>query len=199
MTFQEALYALGVRENTLSDEESSDWIKMDFSPFRTLSLLSWSFCCGPEMEALFALDSTGEPGMPKECTNMQNRSFAFDVCFTHPRLLAAVAHVLKADFRSLGIHSRPQSTRGRSPTASCRLRRTASQTGLVFCMQLNVDVDRLHQENGPTRVVPGSHRSGKHPQDVMKAPEEAHPDEINLIGTAGTVVVFNSHLWHGLR
>ena len=52
------------------------------------------------------------------------------------------------------------------------------------------------KENGPTRVVPGSHRSGKHPQDVMEAPEEAHPDEIKLIGTAGTVVVFNSHLWH---
>ena len=53
------------------------------------------------------------------------------------------------------------------------------------------------EDNGPTRVVPRSHRSGKHPQDVMEAPEEAHPDEIKLIGAAGTVVVFNSHLWHG--
>mgnify|MGYP002017527332 CR=1 FL=1 len=59
------------------------------------------------MEELFVLEKTGEEGMPGESTNMQNKSSEFDICFIHPRLLAAIAHVLKEDFRSLGIHSRP--------------------------------------------------------------------------------------------
>ena len=31
----------------------------------------------------------------------------------------------------------------------------------------------------------------------MADPKADHPDQVQLIGTAGTVVVFNSHLWHG--
>jgi ectoine hydroxylase-related dioxygenase (phytanoyl-CoA dioxygenase family) len=31
----------------------------------------------------------------------------------------------------------------------------------------------------------------------MADPAAAHPDEVKLTGPAGTVVVFNSHLWHG--
>jgi ectoine hydroxylase-related dioxygenase (phytanoyl-CoA dioxygenase family) len=51
--------------------------------------------------------------------------------------------------------------------------------------------------NGATRVVPGSHRSGKSPRDVMPDVRGAHPSEVLLLAPAGTVVVFNSHLWHG--
>ena len=119
MTFQETLYALGVRENTLSDEEKFKLDQDGFLPFPNLIPTGLVARMRSEMEALFVLESTGEQDMPKECTNMQNKSSAFDACFTHPRLLAAVAHVLREDFRSLGIHSRPQSSRGWSPTASC--------------------------------------------------------------------------------
>ena len=56
----------------------------------------------------------------------------------------------------------------------------------------------FEEENGATRIVPGTHRSGKHPSDEMEDAKAAHPNEIKLIGTSGTVVVFNSHLWHGL-
>jgi ectoine hydroxylase-related dioxygenase (phytanoyl-CoA dioxygenase family) len=32
---------------------------------------------------------------------------------------------------------------------------------------------------------------------VMPDPAAAHPSEIKLTAPAGTVVIFNSHLWHG--
>ncbi len=51
--------------------------------------------------------------------------------------------------------------------------------------------------NGATRVVPGSHLWGKVPKLEMKNPEDTHPDEIKLLAPKGSVVVFNSHLWHG--
>ncbi len=34
-------------------------------------------------------------------------------------------------------------------------------------------------------------------RDAVADPAAAHPDEVKLIAPAGTVVVFNSHLWHG--
>jgi len=46
-------------------------------------------------------------------------------------------------------------------------------------------------------VVPGSHRSGRKPQDALADPERPHPDEVLVTGRAGDLVVMNSHLWHG--
>ena len=53
------------------------------------------------------------------------------------------------------------------------------------------------EENGPTRVVPGSHRTGKLPQDVLADPLATHQDEVHFTGKAGTAYVFNAHIWHG--
>jgi len=32
---------------------------------------------------------------------------------------------------------------------------------------------------------------------MMADPSDPHPDEVLLLAPAGTVVIFNSHLWHG--
>ena len=50
---------------------------------------------------------------------------------------------------------------------------------------------------GATRIIPGSHRMRKTPQAVGLDAQAAHPDEVLLIAPVGTVVVFNSHCWHG--
>jgi ectoine hydroxylase-related dioxygenase (phytanoyl-CoA dioxygenase family) len=60
-------------------------------------------------------------------------------------------------------------------------------------------LDDFTAENGATRVVPGSHRWGKRPADVLTDPVETHPDQILVTGRAGSVVVFNAHLWHSGR
>jgi ectoine hydroxylase-related dioxygenase (phytanoyl-CoA dioxygenase family) len=58
-------------------------------------------------------------------------------------------------------------------------------------------LDDFTSDNGATRVVPGTHRSGQSPSDVLDDPGAAHPDQQLLLAPAGTVVIFNSHLWHG--
>jgi len=58
-------------------------------------------------------------------------------------------------------------------------------------------LDDFTTENGALRVVPGSHRWGRRPQDVLGDPKRPHPDEVLVTGRAGDLVVMNSHLWHG--
>ena len=52
------------------------------------------------------------------------------------------------------------------------------------------------ESNGATRVVPGTHLGGRAP-DVLEDPAAPHPEERLVPGEAGTVVVINSHMWHG--
>lgn len=60
-------------------------------------------------------------------------------------------------------------------------------------------LDDFSKNNGALRVVPGSHQFGQLPQDVLDHPEDEHPDEVVVTGTAGTLVVLNAHLWHAGR
>lgn len=62
-----------------------------------------------------------------------------------------------------------------------------------FRLMLNmlVMVDDFTVENGATKVVPGSHRSEARPDDDVLERET-----VRLVGRAGTIVLFDSNLWH---
>lgn len=46
-------------------------------------------------------------------------------------------------------------------------------------------------ENGATRIVPGSHLTGRSPDPAMK-----QPSEIQAIGKKGSVLIWNGAVWH---
>ena len=52
-------------------------------------------------------------------------------------------------------------------------------------------VDDFTDENGATRVVPGSHRLNRKP-----TPDEAAKDSIALEAPAGSIIVMESRVWH---
>jgi len=58
-------------------------------------------------------------------------------------------------------------------------------------------LDDFSVANGATRLVPRTHLCGKMPDEEMEDPLQPHPNEIILEAPAGTVVIFNSHVWHG--
>jgi len=60
-------------------------------------------------------------------------------------------------------------------------------------------IDAFTDDNGATRVVPGSHRLTRPPPPSFAQPLARHPDERVITGAAGTVLVFNGHLWHSGR
>jgi len=54
------------------------------------------------------------------------------------------------------------------------------------------------EANGGTLVVPGSHRFPNNPSDSNLGidPTQAYPTEHRVIGPAGSMVIFDSRLWH---
>ena len=95
MTLQEAVYALGVRDNTLTEQEKD---KLDTDGYLPLpDILSTEEIAGirAAKEKLYAIERTGQKDGPAECSYMQNKAPGFDICFTHPRVLGAIFHVLQ--------------------------------------------------------------------------------------------------------
>ena len=127
--------------------------------------------------------------------DLVNKDPVFEVCFTSPRVLAAVAHVL-GDFTLSSLNSR-------AALPGSGLQRLHTDWGepvpagdYQVCNSIWL-IDDFTLDNGPTRVVPGSHRSGQLPGQALADPWAPHPGEVKLLGQAGTVVIFNAHLWHG--
>ncbi|RMG38489.1 MAG: phytanoyl-CoA dioxygenase family protein [Planctomycetota bacterium] len=57
-------------------------------------------------------------------------------------------------------------------------------------------LDDFTERNGTLRVIPGSHRWGRLPGEVLADPAAPHPDQRLITAEAGSVVVFDAHLWH---
>lgn len=139
--------------------------------------------------------------------NLVDKGTVFDACWTHPVEFAAVAHVLG---RPAGSHRSDDAEGFTLSSLNARSARPGQgHQGLHADWPVAVPagayeacnsiwlLDDFTEENGATRVVPGSHRSGALPAERLADPMAPHPEEVHLLGPAGTCVVFNSHLWHG--
>lgn len=62
---------------------------------------------------------------------------------------------------------------------------------LTLMINVLVMLEDFTIENGATRLVPFSHKKKEKPSDA-----ELHSQSIYMTGKAGTVVLFNSNLWH---
>ncbi len=197
MELEEALYNLGVKMNTLSLSQKK---KLD----------SDGFLCFPGIlsdqeinkmrdvtDRVYLKENTGKESGAVESSYMQNKTAGLDVCFTHPNILAAIAYVLDGQIKSFGIHGRPHPAGGEQQALHVDYNGPPAQGGKYAVCNSIWMLSDFTKNNGATRVIPGSHLSGKNPQDALEDLVATHPDEKLLLGKAGSVVVFNSHVWHG--
>lgn len=63
--------------------------------------------------------------------------------------------------------------------------------GFRLMLNMLVMVDEFTLENGATRLVPGSHRVESRPGDA-----ELEARAVRAVGRAGSIVLFDSNLWH---
>jgi ectoine hydroxylase-related dioxygenase (phytanoyl-CoA dioxygenase family) len=127
--------------------------------------------------------------------DLVNKDPVFRVCFTHPRVLACIAYVL-GGFKLSSLNFRAALPGRGHQALHTDWGGPVTPGEYQVCNSIWL-LDDFTADNGATRVVPGSHRFGAPPRDAMPDPAAAHPGEVQLIAPAGTVVIFNSHLWHG--
>ena len=202
MTITEALSALGVREDTLTDAEKEQLDRDGFLPLpgvlsaEQVDALRWRTRELSLQEGADAGKEVHQEAGTDRLSDLVNKDPLFDVCFTHPRVLAAIAHVLGGDLKLSSLNSRASLPGEGLQALHCDGGPPSAPGVYDVCNSIWL-LDDFTPENGPTRLVPGTHRAGTGPGDVMPDPSAPHPDEVLLLAPAGTVAVFNSHVWHG--
>jgi ectoine hydroxylase-related dioxygenase (phytanoyl-CoA dioxygenase family) len=129
--------------------------------------------------------------------NLVNKGDVFGRAIAMPGLLERVRHVLGPDIKLSSLNARsadPHSSDGQPLHVD--MAALPDERGYWVCNTVWL-IDDFTPDNGATRVVPGSHRWGNRPQDVLADPMAPHPDEVLVLGPAGSVVIMNSHVWHG--
>ena len=128
--------------------------------------------------------------------NLVDKGEVFRRAIAHPEVIDAVRHVIgQPKLSSLNARSAdPHSDAGQPLHVD--MAAVPDERGYWVCNTIWM-LDDFTPDNGATRVVPGSHRWGKRPQEVLADPEAPHPGEVLVTGGAGGVVIMNSHLWHG--
>lgn len=129
--------------------------------------------------------------------NLVDKGAVFGRAITLPRVLDGVRHVLGPEVKLSSLNARsadPLSDEGQPLHVD--MGAVPDERGYWVCNTIWM-LDDFTPGNGATRMVPGSHRWGTRPQDVLADPMAPHPDEILLTGRAGTIAVMNAHLWHG--
>jgi hypothetical protein len=156
-----------------------------------------------QIDALFAAEGEGagaefrqEPGA-RRLANLADKGEVFIECVVDETVHAYLAHVLGPRFKLSSLNARSANPHGaESQPLHVDAGALPDEAGYWVCNTVWL-LDDFTTENGALRVVPGSHRSGQRPQDVLANPDRPHPDEVLVKGRAGDLVVMNSHLWHG--
>ena len=129
--------------------------------------------------------------------NLVDKGEVFRRAIVLPRVIEAVRHVLGPEIKLSSLNARSADPRTEiGQPLHVDMGAIPDDRGYWVCNTVWM-LDDFTLENGPTRMVPGSHRWKQRPQDVLADPLAPHPDEIMLTGRAGTVAVMNAHLWHG--
>ena len=134
----------------------------------------------------------------RRLANLVDKGEIFRPIFRHPQIVGAVRAVLGPDIRLSSLNARAV-----RPGADPRMPLHADTydagvpdpRGYYACQTVWM-LDDFTQQNGATRVVPGTHRSGKVPKQVLADVYAPHPEEVLVEGKVGDVLVFNGHLWH---
>lgn len=133
----------------------------------------------------------------RRLANLVNKGETFRRVISEPRLLSYIELVLGPEFKLSSLNARSANPRnGISQPLHADMGAIADDQGYWVCNSVWM-LDDFTEENGPIRIVPGSHRWNRLPHDLIDDPSQPHPDEVIITGAAGTVVVMNAHAWHG--
>jgi ectoine hydroxylase-related dioxygenase (phytanoyl-CoA dioxygenase family) len=204
------LQQLGVQEDTLTPQEKRFLDERGYLILGQILTPSQLEAIRTRLQAL--LEAEGEKAgaelwdskyirHPKEegadrLADLVNKDPLFDIFYTHPRVLAGVAHVLGAEIKLSSLNYRAALPGYGLQKLHADWHESVDPGDFKVCNTIWL-LDDFTAANGATRLVPGTHRQGLLPQEVMEDPMGTHPEELLLEAPAGTVAIVNSHTWHG--
>ena len=135
-----------------------------------------------------------EPGA-RRVNNLLNKHACFLPLIAMPQMIKAAQHVLKSEFRLSAVDMRDPFKGAGQQTMHIDWHPRMSDADPFDCIMCYFAVDDVRMDNGPLRVVPGSHKKLDYPQEHIDI-TKSHPNEIFVEAKAGSRIIINSLLWH---
>lgn len=198
MTIEETLAGLGVTGETLDAEARTRLDEHGYAVFPSLLDAATVESLRAHVAALEEAEDSWAPGTGRDpgaarVDDVNHKGEVFDRLWVHPVLLASMHHYL-GDFRLSSV-----TARAARPGAGHQRMHVDwwgdFEDGYVACNSCWM-LDDWTPASGATRVVPGSHRWKRRPEDEMADPLEAYPGQQLIEAPAGSLAVFNGYLWH---
>jgi ectoine hydroxylase-related dioxygenase (phytanoyl-CoA dioxygenase family) len=136
-----------------------------------------------------------EPGSDR-LANLVDKGECFRRLVSHPLMLEAAESVLGPDWKLSSLNYRAALPGEGLQPLHCDMGLAADASGYAVFNSIWL-LDDFTTENGPTRFIPGTHRSGQLPQQALSDPLATHPGQQIALGKAGDVILTNAHMWHG--
>jgi ectoine hydroxylase-related dioxygenase (phytanoyl-CoA dioxygenase family) len=143
------------------------------------------------MEGVFGREGAStDHGRVRFSYNLTNKHATFREAVQHPLLMEVMAALLGDDFILAALNAH-----GSNPGAPAQHlhRDDLLDRRIPFPTHVNSMwmLDDFTEENGATRVVPGSHLWDEQPET-----SKVYPGQRQTVGAAGSVAVFDSRLFH---
>ncbi|MDX2043549.1 MAG: phytanoyl-CoA dioxygenase family protein [Acidobacteriota bacterium] len=193
---EDVLRQCGVTETTLPADEKEQLDRLGYILLPNVVDAEWLTKLRTAFEAALEPSQTdAEQTGTRHPADLIRKDAAFDGVHTHPKLLAAIHHILRRAFQL-------QNFAGRDPLPGF------GQQGLhgdwVFQAPYEPNyaatalwlLDDFTETNGATRLIPGSHLWERPLPKAMQQPNANHPEQQTVTAKAGSVLIFNGHLYH---
>ena len=201
-TIEEALDRLGVTKASISAAEMRSLDEQGYLVLRSviepelLERLRAAFEQAAAQDRPFKDTSGRKETGTRHPSDLINRDPIFAAVCAQPAVLSAIHHVLGRSFRLSQFGGRdPLPGYGQQGLHADWMARAPKEPfHVVTAIWM---LDEFTRDNGATRVVPGSHIQPAQPPKAMADPASHHPNEMIVTAPAGSILVFNGHLWHG--
>jgi len=127
--------------------------------------------------------------------NLVEKKPHFRAFISHPKVLAAVHHVIKAPFKCSAVDMRnPKKDGGEQQIHIDWLPRTSVDDPFE-CVFVGFFIDGMTIENGALRIIPGTHECCDWPNEYIDVLTR-HKDEVRVEVEPGSIIVANALVWH---
>ena len=134
-----------------------------------------------------------EPGT-RRLANLVDKGAIFAELVAMPEILKCIEHVIGPNYKLSSLNARSANPHNaESQPLHVDAGAVADESGYWVCNTIWM-LDDFTAENGATRMIPRSHAWRRLPDPGITG---SVPGEELVTGRAGTVVVMNTHMWHG--